>query len=170
MRALRLWVSIGLTGCAAGPEPARESEVPAPPSADASADRAPLAQPTQRPWPGNAVREMQHDPCDTSGPGSRPIDVNGDGKPDVVEVSSRGVLVCKASDLNFDGGFDVYTYFDAGGAPVRVERDLDFDQKPDQILFKNSGADVFCTEVVDRDGDGSVDSFTHVPDCADRLK
>lgn len=96
--------------------------------------------------------------------------MNGDGRPDVIKVSSRGALLCKASDLNFDGSFDVFTYFDAAGDAVRVERDLDFDQKPDQILFKISGSDPFCTEVVDRDADGSVDSFSHVPDCADRLK
>src|SRR5512133_3959638 len=53
------------------------------------------------------------------------LDVNGDGKPDLLRrYDGSGALVEERRDLDFDGRFDEATFF-AGGQRIRAERDRD---------------------------------------------
>lgn len=83
-------------------------------------------------------REITHEPCDVQSNGSERIDANGDGKPDVTIVSEGGKEQCRASDLDFDGRIDLFTYQDKDGKITRRELDFDRDGNIDEIqLFKN---------------------------------
>jgi hypothetical protein len=67
------------------------------------------------------------------------LDVNGDGTPDVRRVYEGNTEMCREVDLNFDGRKDVFHYFDERGQRVRLEDDLDFDGRIDQITFYRGG-------------------------------
>ena len=99
--------------------------------------------------PGNAgaqspvdsrVREVDfhHDDC-SAGSDSKTVDVNGDGRPDIVQVMKDGRETCRIVDLNFDGAVDVYIYYDEKGAERRREADFDRDGRPDQISIYKDG-------------------------------
>ncbi|HVY49744.1 MAG TPA: hypothetical protein VHB21_27810 [Minicystis sp.] len=82
--------------------------------------------------------EMKHEPCDPSSSGAQKVDINGDGKPDIVHVMSGGKEVCRIVDLNFDGAVDAYIYYDDQGRERRRESDYDRDGRADEIdLFKD---------------------------------
>jgi hypothetical protein len=90
--------------------------------------------------PGGAVRnrEIVHQPCDVDSSSAERIDANGDGKPDVTIVSEGGKEHCRASDLDFDGRVDLYSYLDPNGKLTRRELDYDRDGNIDEIqLFKD---------------------------------
>jgi hypothetical protein len=91
-----------------------------------------------------AVRDTRvvHEACDTSSPSAERLDANGDGKAEVVLVKKDGRLVCQAADLNLDGQFDVYSYYDAAGALRRREYDFDHDGAIDEIIEYRAGVPV----------------------------
>ncbi len=71
---------------------------------------------------------------------TREFDRNGDKKPDIVNVYKKNknnapeegeeaLLFIKIMDLNLDGKYDVYRFYDEAGAVVKEELDLDFDGK-----------------------------------------
>ncbi|MBI5531641.1 MAG: hypothetical protein HY898_02925 [Deltaproteobacteria bacterium] len=62
----------------------------------------------------------------------RQVDVNGDGKPDIVRYYEAGQLVREEMDLDFDGRPDVRSFYE-GGRLVRKEYDLDGDGKADRV-------------------------------------
>ena len=128
---------------------------------------------------------IEHEPCDTKSATSSQ-DNNGDGKADMVSVVSGGREVCRALDLNFDGRFDRYVYFDANGDIRRVESDYDRDGRIDEVAIYVGGKlvrkdremnldgrvdtwDIFedgklVRRERDSDGDGKVDQWWTFPD------
>ena len=128
---------------------------------------------------------IEHEPCDTKS-ASASQDNNGDGKADMVSVTSGGREVCRGLDLNFDGRFDRYVYFDANNEIRRVESDYDRDGRIDEVAIYVGGKlirkdremnldgrvdtwDIFedgklVRRERDSDGDGKVDQWWTFPD------
>ena len=96
-------------------------------------EEKPLAQAAQ---PTAAeVAEMQ------AGAGEKlaEIDVNRDGKPDVLKITreadGKEIVARKFMDLNGDGRVDAREYYRADGALEKVVYDMDFDGQPDVVRF-----------------------------------
>src|SRR5262249_17005294 len=82
--------------------------------------------------------EMAHEDCDTGSSSAKKIDVNGDGRPDIIHVMSGAREVCRVVDLNMDGRNDAFIYYDDAGNERRRESDYDRDGRPDEIdILKN---------------------------------
>ncbi|MFO0591506.1 MAG: hypothetical protein U0441_28420 [Polyangiaceae bacterium] len=81
---------------------------------------------------------FHHDDCSPGGD-SKTVDVNNDGRPDIVHVMKDGREACRIVDLNFDGAVDVYIYYDEKGQERRREADFDRDGRPDQISILKDG-------------------------------
>jgi hypothetical protein len=77
--------------------------------------------------------------CKTNSEGAESLDVNGDGKSEIVRVLSRGHEECRTVDLNFDGRLDRTTYFTPRGEIRRVESDFDRDGMVDEIALFEGG-------------------------------
>jgi len=129
--------------------------------------------------------------CDPEGKRVEKTDLNNDTVVDVTNVyatvSKHGieheVLVCKETDLNFDGKKDIIRYFSDEGRPLRQEVDLDFDGNIDVISYFEDGKVVrseydtnfdgkvdmwnyyqqgnLLRSERDRDGDGKLDEWEH---------
>jgi hypothetical protein len=129
--------------------------------------------------------------CDDQGKQAVTLDANGDGKPDVVKlfvaVAQDGhtsqQLVCKQTDLDFDGKIDLVQYYGPNGElfmdeysmdysgkfngrtffqegkKVRSEKDMDFDGKPDYFEYFEVGKLVRVER--DRNGDGKIDEWQY---------
>jgi len=129
--------------------------------------------------------------CDDKGKQVVSLDANGDGKPDVVKLfqsvaqdgHSVQQLVCKQTDLDFDGKIDLVQYFGPGGElfmdeysmdysgkfngrtffqegkKVRAEKDMNFDGKPDYFEFYEGGKLVRVER--DRSGTGKIDEWQY---------
>lgn len=78
----------------------------------------------------------------------RSFDINGDKKPDIINVYKRlkndkgeteTRIFVKEMDLNHDGKIDVYRYYDERGAVAKEEFDVDFDGKLDTVDFYRGG-------------------------------
>src|SRR5689334_3577832 len=100
---------------------------------------------------------MRHEPCDGESRSAERIDLNGDGRPDVIEVRERGRKICRITDLDFDGKPEVYTYYDAENRERRRESDFDGDGKIDEITIFVAGAP--SQRLRDTNGDGRVDEW-----------
>lgn len=91
-------------------------------------------------------------------------DTSGDGVNDVRKVfarmgdatTSRLVLICRESDVNFDGRKDVIRYYDDEGRSLREESDRNFDGKMDLISVYQNGAIV--RQESDDNNDGKIDT------------
>jgi hypothetical protein len=129
--------------------------------------------------------------CDDKGKQVVSLDANGDGKPDVIKlflsVSQDGhtvqQLVCKQTDLDFDGKIDLVQYYGPNGElfmdeysmdysgkfngrtffqdgkKVRAEKDMNFDGKPDYFEFYEGGKLVRVER--DRTGTGKIDEWQY---------
>jgi hypothetical protein len=129
--------------------------------------------------------------CDDRGKQVVSLDANGDGKPDVIKLFLQGSqdgrtvnqLVCKQTDLDFDGKIDLVQYYGPNGElfmdeysmnysgkfngrtffqdgrKVRAEKDMDFDGKPDYYEFYEGGKLVRVER--DRNADGKVDEWQY---------
>jgi hypothetical protein len=129
--------------------------------------------------------------CDDRGKQVVTLDANGDGKPDVIKLFLPSYqdghqvqqLVCKQTDLDFDGKIDLVQYFGPNGElfmdeysmnysgkfngrtffqegkKVRAEKDMDFDGKADYFEFFEGGKLVRVER--DRNGDGKVDEWQY---------
>lgn len=84
--------------------------------------------------------EMKHEPCDGAAAGNERIDVNGDGRPNIVKVMKDGRETCRILDLNLDGAIDAYVYYDEAGRERRREFDFDRDGRVDEIVTLTGGA------------------------------
>ncbi|MEZ4224055.1 MAG: hypothetical protein R3B13_24110 [Polyangiaceae bacterium] len=84
--------------------------------------------------------EIVHEDCDIKSSSAEKLDANGDGKPDVILVKSGGREVCRVVDLNFDGNWDSWSYFDGNGQLRRRERDYDRDGRVEEISLYAGGA------------------------------
>jgi hypothetical protein len=101
---------------------------------------------------------VEHEPCDVSAASALRVDVNGDGRPDVVTVMVGARKVCRAADLNFDGSPDSYEYFDVTERVRRAEKDFDGDDRIDEVSLYD-GERVVGT-YRDTSGDGRFDVWT----------
>lgn len=93
---------------------------------------------------------MEHEKCDASS--GQALDVNGDGRPDIVSVRSGGRETCRVIDLNHDGHPDAFVYFDASGQVRRRESDFDRDGKIDEIATYQNGVIVRKDRETNLDG------------------
>src|SRR5262249_25974440 len=81
---------------------------------------------------------ITHEPCDIESSSAVKVDVKGTGRPAIVHVMSGGREVCRAVDLNMDGAWDAFIYYDAQGRERRREQDFDRDGRADEItVFEN---------------------------------
>jgi len=89
--------------------------------------------------------EMKHEPCDGAAAGNERIDVNSDGRPNIIRVMKDGRETCRILDLNMDGAVDAYVYYDETGRERRREFDFDRDGRVDEIASLRGGV-VFLKE------------------------
>lgn len=103
--------------------------------------------------------KIAHEPCDLDSPTADKVDVNGDGKPDIIHVRQGAREVCRVVDLNLDGAIDAFIYYDAEGRERRRESDFDRDGRPDEIAVFDKG------ELVRKDRetnfDDKIDTWDH---------
>jgi len=85
------------------------------------------------------------------------IDLNNDGRPDIVQVMKDGREICRAIDFNFDGKIDTFLYFDAQGNLRRRESDFDRDGLIDEIAFYKNG--VVVEKHRETNLDGKLDTW-----------
>jgi len=129
--------------------------------------------------------------CDDKGKQVVTLDANGDGKPDVIKLfqgatqdgHSTQQLLCKQTDLDFDGKIDLVQYYSPNGElfmdeysmnysgkfngrtffqdgkKVRAEKDMDFDGKPDYFEYYEGGRLVRVER--DRNNDGKIDEWQY---------
>ncbi len=104
-------------------------------SSEAEADKA------KSPANGPEKRDttIVHEPCDGSAADAVKVDVNGDGKPDIIHVMKGGKEACRIVDLNMDGAYDVFIYYDEQGRERRREQDFDRDGRADEITVYENG-------------------------------
>lgn len=108
--------------------------------------------------------------CEDEGHRVEIADLNNDGVTDVrtvyAMVESHGVesevMVCKETDLNFDGMKDIIRYFSDEGRPLRHEIDLDFDGHIDVIFYFEDGQ--IIRSEYDTNFDGKVDKWNYYQD------
>jgi hypothetical protein len=84
-----------------------------------------------------------------------PVDLNGDGKPEILQFRATTGIVRRAVDLNGDGRFDLTSFYDPSGGLVREEHDGDFDGRVDWVDVYEAGQRVRAD--ADTDYDGRVD-------------
>jgi hypothetical protein len=80
-----------------------------------------------------------HELCDVAAASAERMDVNGDGRADITIVRAQGREVCRATDLNFDGTVDTWSYNDPAGQLRRREHDFDRDGQIDEIVLYTAG-------------------------------
>jgi hypothetical protein len=91
---------------------------------------------------GNEKRdtEVKHETCDGSAASAVKVDVNGDGKNDIVHVMKGDKEVCRIVDLNLDGYPDSFIYYEPDGKTERRrESDFDRDGRVDEIAVSERG-------------------------------
>ncbi|MDW8249310.1 MAG: VCBS repeat-containing protein [Myxococcales bacterium] len=108
--------------------------------------------------PSRAVAVV-HEPCEVGSPSAQKMDANGDGKPELITVTSGGRQVCRAMDLNHDGRIDRYAYYDRDGLLRRVESDYDRDGRTDEIAIYRAG--VLVEKHREMNLDGRLDAWVY---------
>ena len=90
----------------------------------------------------------------------REIDLNRDGRPDVVTHFAGDVMVREEIDADFDGAMDWVDFYESGSR-VRSEWDTDFDGQPDLFKYYNRGS----VERIEQDAklprDGRIDYWEY---------
>jgi hypothetical protein len=89
----------------------------------------------------------------------RQVDMNHDGKIDIVyHFDDGGVLSLEELDLDFDGRFEMRTFYQSG-RKVRDEMDMNYDARVDFSNFYENGKLVRIE--LDTNGDGRVDEWRY---------
>ena len=91
---------------------------------------------------GNEKRdtEIKHETCDGNSASASKVDINGDGKHDIVHVMKGDKEVCRIVDLNLDGYPDSFIYYEVDGKTERRrESDFDRDGRVDEIAVSERG-------------------------------
>lgn len=83
--------------------------------------------------------EIVHEPCAIDERDAQRLDVNGDGKADLMRVVKNSKETCRALDLNFDGVIDTWVYLAPDGRVRRRESDFDRDGRIDEISDYRGG-------------------------------
>jgi hypothetical protein len=87
------------------------------------------------------------------------VDLNYDDKIDIVyHYDQTGTLSFEEFDLDFDGRFDLWSYYQ-GGHKVREEMDTNYDRRPDFTKFFE--ADRLVRVERDTNNDGKVDQWEY---------
>jgi hypothetical protein len=87
------------------------------------------------------------------------VDFNRDGKIDIVyHYDQAGALSFEEFDLDFDGRFDEWTYWQ-NGQRVRIDRDMDLDGRADLSEYFEGGRKVRAE--LDTNRDGKVDQWEY---------
>jgi hypothetical protein len=102
---------------------------------------------------------MKHEPCDVDSQQRVVVDVDNDGRPDLVRVFEQGREVCRAIDINMDGVVDVYVYYDAQGQTRRRESGFDRDSRPDEIQIYAGG--VLIRKERETNNDEKIDTWDY---------
>ena len=96
----------------------------------------------------------------SSHPVRREIDLNRDGRPDVITHFSGDVMVREVIDADFDGDPDWVDFYESGKR-VRSEWDTDFDGRPDLFKYYDRGQ----IERIEQDSqlprDGQIDYWEY---------
>jgi hypothetical protein len=110
---------------------------------------------------GNDKRdtEIKHEDCNGNSASATKMDVNGDGKPDIIHVIEGGREVCRIVDLNLDGAFDSFIYNDAQGHERRRESDFDRDGRPDEIAISENG--MIALKLRETNFDNKIDTWDY---------
>ena len=103
--------------------------------------------------------DITHDACDVRSSSAERVDVNADGRPEVIRVKEGGREICRAIDLNFDGNVDTFVYFDAEGKERRRESDFDRDGRADEIVHLNAG--LVALKERETNFDNKIDTWDH---------
>ncbi|MCP4199321.1 MAG: hypothetical protein GY762_19425 [Proteobacteria bacterium] len=95
------------------------------------------------------------------------VDLNQDGEPDVRRVfielqDGTRVLVCRESDLDFDGVRDVFVFYDEEGEIIRDEVNLDYKDQVDIISIYSKGKIV--KQEIDTNSDSQIDRVRYLED------
>ena len=91
---------------------------------------------------GNEKRDtsISHETCDGNSASAVKVDVNGDGKNDIVHVMKGDKEICRIVDLNLDGYPDSFIYYEADGKTERRrESDFDRDGRVDEVSVSEHG-------------------------------
>ena len=89
------------------------------------------------------------------------IDLNFDGKVDVIQIWKDGVMTQEQIDADFDGQME-WTDFYSAGERIRAEWDTQFDGQPD-IIRHYEGGKLKKLEM-DTDGDQTMDYWEYYED------
>ena len=103
--------------------------------------------------------EIKHEPCDGTSSSASKVDVNGDGKPDIIHVMAGGREICRIVDLNLDGAIDAFIYYDEQGRERRRESDFDRDGRADEISIYEGG--VIKLKLRETNFDNKIDTWDH---------
>ncbi|RJO71540.1 MAG: hypothetical protein C4523_04215 [Myxococcales bacterium] len=89
----------------------------------------------------------------------RELDLNGDGRIDVITVySPQGEIENESFDLDFDGRIDLVDHY-VKGQVVQKSVDLAFDERPDMFKYYAKGA--LLRREKDRNNDGRIDYWEY---------
>ncbi len=105
------------------------------------------------------VTELVHEPCDLTAKDNVVLDVDANGKPEVIRVMEGGREVCRAVDINLDSVIDLFIYSDAAGNERRRESGFDRDTLPDEVSLFEAG--VLVRKERETNNDRKIDTWDY---------
>ncbi len=111
--------------------------------------------------PAVVIPELARAPSDF-GWRREPVDLNGDGKDEIVNWYDGSTLSRKDLDFTGDGRTDVSSYYDGSGALIREDMDGDYDGTVDWVDVYEGGQ--LTRSEADTDYDGKVNVIFHYQD------